>query len=133
MVYMSATTSKISTTKFDVTLLEDGIVENFIKSGAVMEIEDVTALKKHNFATAENKPYVILVVPGELVSFTSEARELAASKDFIEAAMAKALLINSIGNKIMGNFYLNVNKPYIKTKIFSDREKALLWLRSFLK
>ena len=130
---MAAVQNKILTSKYEVVLLEDGIVENFIKPGATMEPEDVTALKQHNFETAGNKPYVILVIPGELITFTKEARELAASKEFIEAAMAKALLINSIGNKIMGNFYLKVNKPYIKTKIFSDREKALTWLRSFIK
>ncbi|MBL7922116.1 MAG: hypothetical protein JNJ40_17510 [Bacteroidia bacterium] len=127
------TSKKITTAKYEVTLLEDGIVENFIKSGAVMEEQDVTMLKQHNFEAAGQKPYVILVTPGELVTFTSEARQLAASKNFIEAARAKALLINSIGNKIMGNFYLKVNKPFIKTKIFSDREKALVWLRSIIK
>ncbi len=130
---MPITHPKITTPKYEVTLLEEGIVADFIKSGAVMEPGDVAALKNHNFETAGNKPYVILVTPGELVTFTKEARELAASKDFIEAAMAKALLIDSIGNKIMGNFYLRVNKPYIKTKIFSDKEKAMSWLRAFIK
>ncbi len=130
---MSANTTKISTAKFEVSLLEDGIVENYIKPGSIMEVEDVIAIKQHNFETAGKKKYGVLVTAGELASFSTEAREMAASKEFIEAAQAKALLIDSIAHKIIGNFYLRVNKPYIKTKIFSDRAKALSWLRGFLK
>lgn len=130
---MSDNPKKIITEKFEVTLLENGIVEDFIKAGVIIEAEDVTAIKKYNFQQAGNKPYVILVTGGDLITFSKEARELAASKEFIEAALAKALLINSTAYKIVGNFYLKVNKPYLQTRIFSDRTKALNWLRSFIK
>ncbi|MDP1800715.1 MAG: hypothetical protein Q8L81_05155 [Bacteroidota bacterium] len=130
---MSASSKKITTEKFEVTLLEKGIVEDFIRPGVVMEVEDITSLKKHNYEQAGNKPYVILVTAGELISFSKEARELAASKEFIDAALAKALLINSTAHRIIGNFYLKVNKPYLHTRIFSDRTKALNWLRTFIK
>jgi len=127
------TDNKISTAKFEVTLLEDGIVENFIKPGAIMEVEDLKIIKQYNFELSGKKMYCVLVTAGELASFSTEAREMAASKEFIEAAQAKALLIDSVAHKIIGNFYLRVNKPFIKTKIFSDRAKALSWLRGFLK
>lgn len=132
-IYMSDSSKKITTEKFEVTLLEDGIVEDHIKPGAIMEVDDIVAIKKHNYAQAGNKPYVILVTAGELTTFSKEARELAASKEFIDAALAKALLINSTAHRIIGNFYLKVNKPYLQTRIFSDRSKALIWLRSFIK
>ncbi len=130
---MSDGQKKIITEKFEVTLLENGIVEDHIKPGVVMEVEDVTSLKKHNYTEAGNKPYAILVTAGDLITFSKEARELAASKEFIDAALAKALLINSTAHRIIGNFYLKVNKPYLQTKIFSDRTKALNWLRTFIK
>ena len=40
---------------------------------------------------------------------------------------------NLKGDKLVGNFYLKINKPHTNTKIFSDRLKALIWLRSFIK
>ncbi len=123
---------KINTLKFEVTLLDDGIVENYIKSGNVIEMEDLEELKKISAELAGHKPYVILVTSGELASFSKEARELSASKTFITNAKAKAIIVDSIAKKIIGNFYLKVNKPYLQTKLFSEREKALQWLRTFL-
>lgn len=124
---------KIITSKFEVTLLEDSIVESYIKAGIVVEIEDLQELKKISSELASHKPYVILVSSGELASFSKEARELSASKNFITNARAKAVVVDSIAKKIIGNFYLKVNKPYLQTKLFSDKTEALSWLRGFVK
>lgn len=123
---------KIITLKFEVSLLEDGVVENYIKPGNIVEAEDLEELKKISSELAGYKPYVILVTSGELASFSKEARELSASKAFITNAKAKAIVVDSIAKKIIGNFYLNVNKPYLQTKLFSEKEKALQWLRTFV-
>ncbi len=123
---------KIITSKFEVTLLEDSIIENYIKAGIVIEVEDLEELKKISAELAGHKPYVILVTSGELASFSKEARELSASKAFITNAKAKAIVVDSIAKKIIGNFYLKVNKPYLQTKLFSEKEKALQWLRTFV-
>ncbi|MBL7922115.1 MAG: hypothetical protein JNJ40_17505 [Bacteroidia bacterium] len=123
---------KTISSKFEVTLLEDAVIEIYIKSGIVAETEDLEELKKISSEIAGNKPYVILVTSGELSSFSKEARELSASKTFITNAKAKAIIVDSIAKKIIGNFYLKVNKPYLHTKLFSEREKALQWLRTFL-
>lgn len=123
---------KITTSKFEVTLLENGIVENYIKAGIVVEAEDLEELKKISSDLAGHKPYMILVTSGELASFSKEARELSASKAFITNAEAKAIVVDSIAKKIIGNFYLKVNKPYLQTRLFSDREKALEWLKGLI-
>lgn len=125
--------NKINTAKFEITLLEKGIVGNYIKAGIVVETADLEELKKLSSELAGHKPYVILVTSGELASFSKEARELSASKVFITNARAKAIIVDSIAKKIIGNFYLKVNKPYLQTKLFSEREKALTWLREFIK
>ncbi|MBA2613995.1 MAG: hypothetical protein H0U95_18675 [Bacteroidetes bacterium] len=129
---MSNDTKKITTQKCEVTFLEEGIVENYIKPGIVVEAVDLEELKKISSELAGNKPYVIIVTSGELASFSKEARELSASKSFITNAVAKAIVVDSIAKKIIGNFYLRVNKPYLPTKLFSDRAEALTWLRSII-
>jgi len=124
---------KISTEKFEITLIEKGIIENILMSLALIDQKDVQELKKYNLQIAGGKPYALLVIPGNLTTITKEARELLAQKDFTHITFAKALLIQSTGHKLVGNFYLKINKPYTNTKIFSDRSKALTWLRSFIK
>jgi hypothetical protein len=115
--------------KIRITQLEEGIVENYFLGGEYIEVEDFRELRRENLRLMNGKPYVVLVSADELTSFTKEAREFVASKEFAGITIAKALLIAGLGQRIIGNFYMKVNKPHIKTKLFSDREKAVDWLR----
>jgi len=41
---------------------------------------------------------------------------------------ATAILINTLANKVLTDFYIRVFKPSVPTKVFNDEEKALKWL-----
>lgn len=95
-----------------------------------MEVEDVLELKKLNKSIAEGKPYAIVVRFEHLADVSKKAKELIASKEFAEFTMAKALLVDNIGHRLVGNFYLTINKPFMKTKVFTDKTAAIEWLKS---
>lgn len=124
---------RIVTEKVEVVKLEDRIVENIILESVHVDVDIVNLLKEANLKLMGDCKYCVLISSQFLASISKEARELAASKEFRKNTIAKALLISSIGHKIVGNFYLQVNKPVTKTRIFSDREKALEWLKEQLK
>lgn len=113
-------------------LLEPGIIENAIQEGVHIEDTDVLEIKHHNLSLTKGKRYTVLVSSGYLSSISKEARELTASKEFAMNTVAKAIIVDTTGHQLIGNFYLNVNKPHIKTKLFTNREKALNWLREIL-
>jgi hypothetical protein len=119
----------IESNRFSAFLLEPGIIENAIKPGVHLEVKDMLAIKKSNQAIAEGAAYSVLVTSGHLSSISNEARILTASSEFAEGTIAKALLISSMGHRIVGNFYLTVNRPALPTQIFTERQKALDWLR----
>ncbi|MBL7902705.1 MAG: hypothetical protein JNK73_11975 [Bacteroidia bacterium] len=121
--------SSIQLQKIRIQQIEEGIVENYFLSGESIEVEDFRELKQANIELMGQKPYTVLVTAEELTSFTREAREYVASKEYVGITIAKALLISGLGQRIIGNFYMKVNKPNIKTKLFSDRDKAIEWLR----
>jgi hypothetical protein len=123
---------KIITDKYEITLIEKGIIETYMLPQSVIDANDILEMRNYNLQLCENKPYTMLLTSGHLSDTTKEARELSASKDFSQLTLARALLTNSMGHKIVANFYLRVNAPYVNTKLFSDREKALTWLRTFL-
>lgn len=43
-----------------------------------------------------------------------------------------AFAINSLSQKLLGNFYLKVNKPNEPTKLFSDKAKSIEWAKELL-
>ncbi|MCW3070417.1 MAG: hypothetical protein JWO44_307 [Bacteroidetes bacterium] len=97
------------------------------------EIELADALQNHEATKilTKNERHLVLVDGRVNLSVSREARNYAASKDH-EGAIASAMIITSTANKLIGNFYINVNKPVIPTKIFSSEEKAIEWLEGFL-
>ena len=123
---------RYSIEKAEAFKLEGIIIENIIKAGVVLEVEDVRKIKEINLKIAGNKNYALLVDPQEGSSITDEARALLASAELAPFNLAKAIVTHTLKQKILGNLYLQVNKPHVKTRMFTDREKALKWLHSQL-
>lgn len=119
---------EIKTKNVTILLLRPGIIENIIHHHATIEKEDILEMKQINKQLSGGLPYVVLIDSGTFTDITKEARELLASQEFGEKTIAKALFVRSLGHRIVGQFYIKINKPYVNTKIFADREKAIDWL-----
>ncbi|PBQ34197.1 hypothetical protein CNR22_21295 [Sphingobacteriaceae bacterium] len=120
---------RYSIEKAEAFKLEGIIIENSLIAGVTLEPNDVRMIKQLNLRLCEGKKYALLVDPKVESLITDEARALLASKEMAELNIAKAILIYNQKQKIIGNIYLSINKPHVKTKLFTDREKALKWLR----
>ena len=59
---------------------------------------------------------------------SKEVTEYTAKNPFIKQQLKNAIIIEGIGQKIFGNFYLNFLKPDRQTKIFNNYSAALMWL-----
>jgi hypothetical protein len=42
--------------------------------------------------------------------------------------MAFAILIDSSVSRVVGNFFLGINKPAVPTKLFTNEKEAVKWL-----
>ncbi len=115
-----------------VRLIDDRISEVVVDDYSYVEAEDIKEIKAANMTLHQGKEYVILIDAGTMTNFSKEARELSASQEYAEFTIAKALLVKSVGHRLVGNFYININKPFIKTKVFSDRHTAIIWLQKQL-
>lgn len=124
--------NKICLDRSESKIIEPGIIVNTFEEGAMLEVDDLIATKQANLKLANGKRYCVLISFGYLTHTTKEARELAASKNFKNDTVAIAFLTHSIGQRLMGNFYLNINKPHVRSKLFNDEESALKWLREML-
>lgn len=58
-----------------------------------------------------------------------EIRELAASSDGNNYTHCDAIVIGSVSQKIMTNFYLRFNKPVKPTRVFFSLKKAVDWAK----
>lgn len=111
----------------------DGIIE--IRCGEditydVKEIEENhEAIKK----LAQGKKVRVISIAAKYTMITTEARQYVAKgyhKDFI---CAEALLIHSLAQRMLVQFYLRLFKPIVPGKFFAinDKDAAEKWLSGF--
>lgn len=129
---MSFNKIEYKTDVFTIRLIEPNILENAVISHCTLDVEHVWEVKKINTKLTKGEPYAFLAVKGEFSIVTKEAKDLLSSKEIIGNTVAKALLIQSLSDRIVANFYLKMSQPILKTKAFTNRDKAILWLKKQL-
>ncbi|MDB4533880.1 hypothetical protein N9242_03340 [Vicingaceae bacterium] len=91
-------------------------------------IEGVDVRKKMQ----QGKIFPVLMDTRLMFQSAKEANEYGASKDVSELSSAMAILVGtSMSARIIGNFFIKFNKPFVPTKLFNSEEKAIEWLNSF--
>lgn len=119
-----------STPKAEIRYLEAGILETLIQPFQVLEPEDLHVIVEANQQLAGGKKYGALFVMGHLSSISKEGMLETLKPEFSSDTIARALLADSAGHKLIGEFYLKLGKPGSETKLFTDRNEAINWLRS---
>jgi len=63
---------------------------------------------------------------------TREAREYYSGENMTTLVCAAALIVGSPLSRMVGNFFLGMNKPLIPIRLFSEERKAIQWLKKFI-
>jgi hypothetical protein len=103
---------------------------------AKYKIVDVTREKARDMIATRLKVcsgeiYPFFADVTEVKTIDREVREEFAKGDGIAMMSACALLIRSPLNRILGNFFIFVNKPLVPTRLFTSEQDALEWLVKF--
>jgi len=129
--YMTLDEKKILTKTEEIVLLDDNIVYCRVLPGKLMSLEEgkvnIQAISK----IANGKRVSVVVDIRESKGVTKECRKYFASKEVAEVQSACALIIESPFSRLIGNFFLGLNKPLFPTKLFNDEHEAINWLKQF--
>ena len=120
---------EIITNTVRLRLLSNGIVHyTYLSNSIVCEQEHQ---HNHNALVdiAENKKLPILIDANDFINLTPEARELIRKLEHIAPIYKRAVVIRSLGQRLLANFYVKFHKPIVSTKIFESYDYALKWLK----
>lgn len=105
----------------------DGIARTVVRSGAEIELEDA----RENSAVINSLPgppqFPLLIDTRAIKSITKEARDHFSLRGRDSRVIGFAILIDSPLSRIIGNFFMGLNKPRVPVKLFTDEKKALAW------
>ncbi len=73
----------------------------------------------------------VLIDMTTVSEISKEARDYFANERTASIQRATALLIGSPVSRVIGNFFMGLNKPVSPTRLFTDPQKAIRWLQTF--
>jgi|APLak6261662433_1056034.scaffolds.fasta_scaffold00042_24 hypothetical protein len=115
------------------TIEYPNIIKIVFKDEHDFSLSDAKELLEDLKIICNDKPFPILKIPGKYSSIDNDARKFISSTEGMQFSSAEALVTNYLPHRIIGNFYLAVNKPVKPTAFFDDEEKAVNWLKQFNK
>jgi hypothetical protein len=118
--------------KFEIVLLGNYIFRMKIFSGASLEVSDAEAMHEYFGKISNGNKYCILVDALSDFTSTPEVRAKIATAEYASRRIATAFVTKSMANRLVGNFFIQFNKPATPTKLFSDEESALVWLNEHI-
>ncbi len=127
---MSESDGAVDTPKFRMWLRSDGIVHLVWRSEAVMELDDAIAATDTMTRLTSGRSAPLLVD-----AYDAGSQSRLARAEFVrrgDLATAVAVLVLTPLSRMMGNFFLSVNKPTTLTRLFEDEDLAIEWLREHL-
>ncbi len=111
---------------------ENGIVHANYIEGIEIDLADAKAEIERARKLGNGKKVLEIVYLDNVKDVSLRAKQFYASEEGAKVWIAVALLAKSPLSRTMGNVYLKINKPVFPVKMFSDKEKAIEWLKSFL-
>lgn len=115
-----------------VSLRNDGIIQIFMKPNRTMNLTDGKQIVEALSEIGGGKKFPLLFIAGNFTLANNEARQYAASKEANEYTIASVFVVNNIAQKMMGQAYLAFNHPITPTRIVTNEEDGITWLKTFL-
>lgn len=111
-------------------LRKDGIVHYVIKTNCMIHLKDIEEHYDYFKEKYAGKQFLNLYEFEENAEIDDDVRKWASNPSGNSFTIADAFVIQSMAQKMIGNFYLTFHKPIKPTKLFNNVEDALIWLKS---
>ena len=117
---------------FTLKLREDGILLIHLSGEKSLNINQYICVIAFIGEMLSGRRVPMLITTDEFVLIDDEVRNLMLKKHSNPYSLGSAIITKSTAQKIIGNFFINTQKPERLIKIFSNEKDALKWLRSLL-
>jgi hypothetical protein len=117
------------TEKIKFTLRPDNITQIECAPNTIMTLELGKLSTKMMSEIVNQNPLPLLCDLTNVVKMEQECRRHFAGPEHAAVFTKCALIVTSPISKIIGNFFLGANKPLRPTRLFTNVEEGLIWLK----
>jgi hypothetical protein len=103
--------NEVRTKSATFSMMEEGILRIKIIEGSEIDLAESKMSHKVSLEVTNYKKFVALIDARANIVVTKEAREWGSSPEAQENMFAQAILVNSLANRLIGNFIIQFHKP----------------------
>ncbi|MBC7450216.1 MAG: STAS/SEC14 domain-containing protein [Cytophagales bacterium] len=108
--------------------IEDDIVFCIYKKDCIITFEDAKKMVQARLKAQKGASYPGLAYVAERVTITPDARKYFANEGY-EGVTKVALITLSPLKVIIANIFIKIDKPLKPTRLFTNKEEAVRWLK----
>lgn len=109
--------------------IQDGIVIGIYKKDLKIDLEIAKQIVSDRVLLCDGKKYPTLGKISGNTSMGREVREYFGTTESVQGMTKMALVIDSRLTKVLYNWYVNLSKPLVPTRAFTDEQEAIVWLK----
>jgi len=117
------------TNKIKFTIRPDNILQTECFPNTVMNLEDGKESTRVSAEMVNFKPLPLLCDLTNVVKMSQECRKHFAGPEHAATFSKCALIVTNPISRLIGNFFLGLNKPLKPTRLFTSKEEGLKWLK----
>lgn len=110
---------------------EDGIARTKVKPGSEVGIKEARENSRAvNSLSVNGDKFPLLIDARGIKSMSREARNQFSTRGRETQVTSFAIIIDSPLSRVIGNFFMGINKPAVPTRLFENEKAAIKWLLS---
>jgi hypothetical protein len=116
-------------TSYHTWMGKDGIARTKVKPHAEVTLVEA---KENSIAVNSLSPgnlYPLLIDSRNIKSISKEARDFFSMNNRESNVSAFAIIIQSPISRVIGNFFMGINKPRVPARLFNSEKEAVKWLK----
>lgn len=121
-----------SCSRFTVGLRKDGIIVYQPRPGADVSYDFAAQILELGLQLANGRTRPTLVLMQDIARIDRAARTLFASEAYLRLTSQTALVVRSPVSRVIGNFFIGLNRVKFPCMIFDDQERAVAWLQGLV-
>lgn len=119
-------------TPFVHLLIKDQILIGSYEKNLKINLNIAKQIVHSRLSFTRGKKMASMIISHGVISMDKAAREFLASDEGVQGLLASAIIVDSAFSSLLGNFFLEVNKTKIPSKVFFNIPKAKKWLQQFI-
>src|SRR5471030_899464 len=104
----------VSTKCAKFSIIEEGILHIQLLANSEIDLEESKTMQKISLDITDGKKFVALVDARAAIVVSKESREWGSTAEAQVNMLAQAIVVNSLANRLIGNFIVKFHKPIAK-------------------